>query len=131
MLSFYLPYNIIGQYRVGDVIEDVPNPDEIREKILTTENVDFFFKYCTPKLRPISDAMTLRVDFDGEEDFFHNSFFGFTNFKAFWKEYESYGMAYWHNKAPFVVTKRLAENHFDVFDMIRDKTAVPLKDASL
>ena len=128
-LSFYLPYNIKGQYRLGDVVENAPNPDEIREKILTKESADFFFKFCTPKLRPIEDAMTLKIDFNGEEDFFHNNFFGFTNFKAFWIEYQDYGMAYWHNRAPFVVTKRLAEYHFDCFDMIRDGEAVSINEA--
>ena len=128
-LSFYLPYNIKGQYRLGDVVENAPNPDEIREKTLTPENADFFFKFCKPILRPIEDAMTLKIDFDGEEDFFHNNFFGFTNFKAYWKEYQSYGMAYWHNRAPFVVTKRLLEHHFDALDMIRDGLAISMHDA--
>lgn len=128
-LSFYLPYKIKGKYRLGDVVENAPNPDEIREKILTEESADFFFKFCKPNLRPIEDAMTFKVDFNGEEDFFHNNFFGLTNFKAFWKEYKDYGMAYWHNRAPFVVTKRLAEHHFDCFDMIRYGEAVSINEA--
>ena len=130
-LSFYLPYRIKGQYRLGDVVENAPNPDEIREKILTPESADFFFRYCKPVLRPIEDAMTLKIDFDGEEDFFHNNYFGFTNFKFYWKEFESYKTAYWHNRAPFVVTKRLLEYHFDTFNMIGRGLAVSIHDAVL
>jgi len=122
-IAFYMPYGVVGLYRLGDVVDNTPNPNEMRKKQLTEENVDFFLKYCKPILKPIEDAMIMKVYFDDEEDYFHNNFFGFTNFKVYWKEYEDYGMAYWHNKAPFVVTKRLLEQGIDVFNMIRDGLA--------
>ena len=127
-LSFYLPYKIKGIYRLGDVVDNAPNPNEIREKILTPENADFFFKYCKPILRPIEDTMKIKINFGDEEDYFHNMYFGFTNFKAYWKEFEEYKTAYWHNRAPFVVTKRLIEYGFDVFNMINDKLAISTHD---
>lgn len=130
-LAFYMPYGVVGLYRLGDVVDNAPNPDEMRRKVLTEESADFFLKYCKPILKPIDDAMTMKIDFDGEEDYFHNNFFGFTNFKAYWKEYEEYGMAYWHNRAPFVVTKRLVEYGLDAFDMIREGLAISAHDASL
>jgi hypothetical protein len=130
-LAFYMPYGVVGLYRLGDVVENAPNPDEMRRKVLTEKSADFFLKYCKPILKPIEDAMTMKVHFGKEEDYFHNNFFGFTNFKAYWKEYENYGMAYWHNRAPFVVTKRLVEYGLDAFDMIREGLAISAHDASL
>lgn len=127
-ISFYIPYGVVGFYRLGDVIEDAPNPDEMRRKMLTEESADFFVKFCKPVLKPIEDAMTMKVFFGDQEDYFHNNCFGFTNFKFYWKEYQDYGMAYWHNRAPFVVTKRLIEQGLDAFDMIRDGLALSSHD---
>jgi hypothetical protein len=130
-IAFYLPYKIEGIYRLGDVVDNAPNPDEMRKKVLTPESADFFLKYCKPILKPIENAMTLKIDFNGEEDYFHNNFFGFTNFKAYWKEYEDYGFAYWNNRAPFVVTLRLIQHKLDAFNMIGDGLAISEHDASL
>jgi hypothetical protein len=97
-LAFYMPYGIVGIYRLGDVVDNAPNPDEMRRKVICEKNVDFFLKYCKPILNPIEDAMTMKVHFGESEDYLHNKFFGFTNFKAYWREYEAYGISYWHNR---------------------------------
>ena len=51
----YLPYNVLTQYRLGDVVDNAPNLNEIRYKTFMPENAEFVLKFCKPILIPLSD----------------------------------------------------------------------------
>jgi len=109
----YLPYSI-------DIINNVGK----RKELSINEFTYHFEKGFKPVLRPLIDTQTLPVNFGSEVGVFKDNFFGFTNFEYYYNEYLEYGRAYWHNRAPYVVVKRLLEYHFDVFGMIEDGLAV-------
>jgi hypothetical protein len=117
VISFYLPYELRGKYRIGDVVDNARNPDEIRDKKLTPDNVEFFCKYCTPILRPIEEINTLKIEFGDKEIFFHELAFGKKTMRDFYKEFlkEDCNMRYWFDKAPFGVTQKLFKYHFKIF----------------
>lgn len=111
----YLPYSVSIINSVGKRVE------------LTTDNLSYHLeKGFKPLLRPLSDTQTLEVDFGSEKGLFKDNFFGFTSFEYYYNEYLEYKRAYWHNRAPYVVVKRLLESHFDVFGLIEDGLAVDI-----
>lgn len=111
----YLPHSLSIINAVGKKTE------------LTTENLTYHLeKGFKPILRPLKDTQTLPVDFGSEMGVFKDNFFGFTSFEYYYNEYLEYGRAYWHNRAPYVVVKRLIEYNFDVFGMLEDNLAVDI-----
>lgn len=60
----YIPFNLKGIYNIKDVSNNFKSED--REKILNTDNVDFFIQYVTPKLRPMSDLIK-KINHNGKE----------------------------------------------------------------
>jgi len=52
-LAGYLPYGLKGNYLLSNVVNT--SKDELRDKLLTIDNVKFFLDYATPILRPLSD----------------------------------------------------------------------------
>lgn len=111
----YLPYSL-------GIINVVGKRTE-----LTTENLTFHLeKGFKPVLRPLEDTQTLEVDFGSEKGVFKDNYFGFTNFMFYYNEYKEFGRAYWHNRAPYVVVKRLLEYNYDVFGMIEDGLAIDI-----
>lgn len=63
-LAGYLPYRLKGNYELSDVVPI--NKFELREKLLTIDNIDFFLKYAKPILRPLSD-LTKEIEVNGEK----------------------------------------------------------------
>lgn len=47
----YLPYVLETCFKLSDVMNVYK--DEVRNKLLTEENLDFVIKYCKPKLIPL------------------------------------------------------------------------------
>jgi len=65
-LGPYLPYGLETKYELCKVIDSLNNrQNEIRDKLLTTENVDFVLRYCKPVFRPLSD-LTKEIEVNGE-----------------------------------------------------------------
>lgn len=60
----YIPYGLEGNYLLSDVVPTYK--DELRGKKLTLDNVDFFIKYATPILHPIS-CLTKTIQHEGRE----------------------------------------------------------------
>lgn len=55
-LAPYLPYGLKGQFKLSEAsILARGQKDELREKILTIDNVSFFLKLCKPLLFPLSE----------------------------------------------------------------------------
>jgi len=133
----YLPYGLIWQRFIDKPMVGepryvtMPNPRIIighdsEFSVMKDRDNGYDLKLLKPILRPLKDTQTLEVDFNGEEGIFKDNFFGFTNFQAYYNEYLEYGQSYWHNRAPYVVVKRLLEYHFDVFGLIEDELAVDI-----
>jgi len=62
-LAPYLPYGLNGRFTLSEVIQlSSSQKDEIRDKKLIAENVNFFLNYCTPILRPLSDLQDELTD---------------------------------------------------------------------
>lgn len=62
-LAVYLPYKLKGNFEVSEVVPEAKY--ELREKELRIDNVDFFLKYATPILYPIS-CLTNEITHKGE-----------------------------------------------------------------
>lgn len=55
-LAPYLPYRLNTRYFLSDVIVlNEGQPEDTRDKLLTSDNVKFVLSYCKPILRPLSD----------------------------------------------------------------------------
>lgn len=62
----YLPYGLEGKYTLSDVVKIAEwQKDEIRDKKLTEDCVQFFRLYCKPILRPLSD-LKKEIEVNGE-----------------------------------------------------------------
>lgn len=113
----YVPYNLDTEYKLSDVIcLRAGIRDEIREKRLTAENLDFVLQFCKPKLRPLSEL---------------NSKIQIAEYFCTFKEHlnrifptETMGLntATWSYRS----IEWCLQYHFDVFDLISKGLAVSL-----
>ena len=115
-LAPYLPYKIKGRFQVKDVNEKAPV--EIRNKLLRTDNVDFFLRYCKPILRPLSDLT--------KEELLH---------QGFWHHIDYLTHELIHHlkndkdailKCPYTHIQYLFEHHYDVFSLIPEGLAIDI-----
>jgi hypothetical protein len=67
-IAGYLPYGLNTQYRLADVINTCTSKmiDEVRNKVMTADNVPFVLEFCKPILRNLSD-LTKEIEVDGEK----------------------------------------------------------------
>lgn len=127
----YLPYGLNTQYRLGDVIGHLEGykADEIRDKKLVADNVDFVMHFCKPILRPLSD-LTKQIEINGEvyepnmelgseafdEDF---EYFTFSDRKMTPEDWS------------YSDVSLLFEWHFDVFGLIEKGLAIDFNQLKL
>lgn len=119
-IYFYLPYDVMFIDTRTSVDFDVKQLQTLNEDTICDVTQD-----CQLILNPIEIVNDVPHDFDGEQGVLSDRYFGFTNFKYYYNQYKKYGPAYWHNHAPFCVTKWLLEKHVDCFGMIEDGLAIP------
>ena len=119
-ISFYLPYDVM--------FYDAPTGVLLRLNDFTIKR---FTEGSKLILHPIEQCSSVPCHFDGDSSVVSDLWHGFTPFTYYYKEFEKYGPAYWHNQAPFCVTKWLLENHIDCFQMINDGLAVPYNSADI
>jgi hypothetical protein len=127
-LAPYLPYDLNTQYTLSDVITlSQGQKDEIRNKLLTSQNVHFVLSFCRPILHPLSD-LTKEIEHDGEKIKVIEIFAKDTQ-----KDINEVVMLI-ENKAedmsmdilPYYVIKILCEFHFDVFGLIPEGLAIDI-----
>jgi len=120
----YLPYELNGCYRLGDVIKNTHNPDEIRDKLLRDDNVDFFLQYCKPILRPMN---ILTKELNDDLSYFDDKWFHicFKDGRYIHVEGETVDYSLFnYEKLPYYVMQFFFEHHFDIFDLVRKGLAV-------
>ena len=66
-LAPYLPYDLKGNYLVSDVVPEAKY--ELRNKLLTTDNFNFFLKYAKPILKPLSDLIDNILEDGNDENY--------------------------------------------------------------
>lgn len=118
----YLPYELKGNYLLSDVVTG--SKDELRGKLLTVDNVEFFLKYATPILRPLLD-LTKEIEVNGEkfvpiERLSDNCQLG----------HKLFGL---NNYLDLKVADyfKLLEWHFDIFGMISEGLAIDINTIEL
>ena len=126
-LAPYLPYNLKGNYLLSDVVPETKY--ELRNKLLTTDNFDFFLKYAKPILRPIQDVEQYFEDLYGRlehqdvTDFFDADFLqSHDNIEI--EEIQLLEA----EQLPYGTLKVLLKHHFVVFDLISKGLAISTHD---
>jgi hypothetical protein len=124
-LAAYLPYDLKGKYKLQDVDENYP--EEIRDKLLTSSNLDFFIEYCKPILRPLSD-LTKEITIKGEkfvpiEYIENNSHVGFDCNKMLLQLNENHNWIYHFD---YYIVMYLIEWHFDIYGLIDEGLAIDI-----
>lgn len=138
-IASYLPYGIIGVYRLGNVVIDINEryANEERIKKLTTESVDFFYKFCKPILHPLSD-LTKEIEHNGEKfvpiEYFeigeddNGIEYDFGNIKTINLLESISKNNCWHDihYMPFSLVQKLLEWHFDIHGLIEKRLAIDI-----
>lgn len=129
-LAVYLPYGLDTIYKLSDVIIYPGQDDELRHKVLTSDNIDFVLKYCKPLLHPLL-KLTQEIEHDGERFFPSNEFFlifgagvnaaSVINWKINFIDNILYTP---YTSLSYDMVKKLFEWHFDVFGLIEKGLAI-------
>lgn len=135
-LAPYLPYGLKGNYLLSDVVPDAKY--ELRNKLLTTDNFDFFLKYATPILRPLSD-LTKEIEHKGNKfiplEILNNMLFTkHSKLEYYDSEYCEGAILFTTNISGFNLLSmnekihKLYEWHFDVNKLIEKGLAISIHD---
>ena len=121
-LAPYLPYGLKGRYMVGDVLKHLSASQNIeRDKILAIDSVDFFYNFCKPILRPLSD-LTKEIEHNGEKFV--------PNYNSDFKYFTPYELSYFIESIPHGLNynqmQKLLEWHFDIFGLIDNGLAIDI-----
>lgn len=133
-LAGYLPYGLKGNYLLSDVVNT--HKDELRDKLLTLDNVKFFLDYATPILRPLSE-LTKEIEVNGEKfvpiEKIHQLYFdGITISRDNTTELldiEMYTNDHAHTIDFYVgyeIVQNLLEWHFDIYGLIEKGLAIDI-----
>jgi hypothetical protein len=126
-LAPYFPYNLKGNYLLSDVVPETKY--ELRNKLLTTDNFDFFLKYAKPILRPMQEV----------EQYFEN-LYGSLEHQDVTDYFDADFLESHDNieieeiqllepeQLPYGTLKVLLKHHFDVFDLISKGLAISIHD---
>ncbi|WKW45463.1 hypothetical protein P3875_06640 [Myroides sp. JBRI-B21084] len=126
-LAPYLPYGLKGNYLLSDVVPETKH--ELRDKLLTTDNFDFFLKYAKPILRPIQEVEQYferlygSLEHQDVTDYFDADFLeSHDNIEI--EEIQLLEA----EQLPYGTLKVLLKHHFDVFDLISKGLAISIHD---
>ena len=123
-LAPYLPYNLNTKYLlynvIGEIGEIAPQKNEVRDKKLTAENVDFVLEYCKPLLRPLSD-LNKEIECDGIIFNPIETYAGMSQLKEC-VTLSTHELRYAH----YSTVEFLFEHHFDVFGLIEKGLAIDI-----
>ena len=127
-LAPYLPYGLKTKYFLSDaIVLNEGQPEELRDKLLTEDNIKFVRNFCKPILRPLSD-LTKEIEVNGEKFKADNKFWGFNSFKYYFNQFDKWesAFAYLNSRAPYGLVQVLFEWHFDVFGLIPQGLAIDI-----
>lgn len=119
-LSAYLPYGLNTIYNLSSVINLGEGArDEVRNKLLTEDNVKFVLLYCKPILRPLSDLSNDKKTVLNMSAINYGAGLGYHTKETIDNRIRTNTLLY--NDA--VV---LFENHYDVFGLIDKGLAIDI-----
>ena len=122
-LAPYLPFKLQGHYSLSDVV-NTPK-DELRDKLLTIDNFDFFLKYATPKLKPLGDLTKDEKTCDEINEFLEPNGLEINNFLLLKNSLNAVAIS-WEEMQN--VLNILYREHYDVFGLINKRLAVSVHD---
>jgi hypothetical protein len=125
-ISPYVPYGVNSKYDMKDVTSYYTN--EVRDKLLTAESLDFVFKFCKLELRRFDDSTIFSYfkPLFGKDDevteFFNSDYlFSFVIDLENLTEIDI-------NYLPVGLYNLLLKHKFDIFKQLDNNLAVELKD---
>lgn len=122
-LAPYLPFKLQGHYLLSDVVNTPKN--ELRDKLLTIDNFDFFLKYATPKLKLLGDLTKDEKTCDEINEILKPNGLEINNFLLLKNSLSAVAIS-WEEMQN--VLNVLYREHYDVFGLINKRLAVSVHD---